>query len=58
MCVVLWSNNRTHSVRAYISKKNYMIVPYLDRDTAIAAVGKAWCEDKGVNGGYTQGCNS
>lgn len=34
-----------------------MIVPCFDRNTAIAAFGRAWCEDKGVNGGYTQGCN-
>lgn len=41
-----------YSVRAYISKKNYMLLPYPDRDEAIARVGKAWCENKGVNRWY------
>ncbi len=31
------------TVRAYISKENYMQVPYPDRNGAIRAVGKAWC---------------
>lgn len=37
-----------YSVRAYISKKNYMLLPFPDRDEAITRVGKAWCENKGV----------
>ena len=38
-----------YSVHAYIPKKNYMSVPYPDRNVAIDLVGKAWCENKGVN---------
>lgn len=37
-----------YSVHAYISKKNYMFLPFPDRDEAITRVGKAWCENKGV----------
>lgn len=38
-----------HSVRAYISRTKYMSIAYPDREAAITKVGKAWCEDKGVN---------
>lgn len=37
-----------YTVRAYISKENYMLVPYPDRDETIATVGKAWCKNKAV----------
>ncbi len=40
--------HRDYSVSAYISKKNYMLVPYPDRDKAITSVGRRWCENKGV----------
>lgn len=40
---------KDYTVRAYISKNNYMQVAYPDRDGAIANVGKTWCEDKGIN---------
>ena len=36
------------SVRAYISKRNYLQIPYPDRNEAIRTVGKAWCEDKKI----------
>jgi hypothetical protein len=38
-----------YSVHAYISIKNYMSIPYPDRDAAITKVGKAWCDEKGMN---------
>lgn len=41
-----------YSVLAYISKKNYMVIPYPDRDKAITRIGKAWCENEGVNRWY------
>lgn len=37
-----------YSVYAYISKKNFMLIPFPDRDEAITRVGKAWCENEGV----------
>jgi hypothetical protein len=40
---------RDYSVRAYIPKKNYMSVPYPDRNAAISLVGKAWCENKKIH---------
>lgn len=46
---------RDYSMRAYISKKNYMFVPYPDRDEAITSVGKIWCENKGVFRWYLPG---
>lgn len=41
-----------YTVHAYISKKNYTQVAYPDRDEAISAIGKVWCEDKGINSWY------
>ncbi|KPK36972.1 MAG: hypothetical protein AMK70_00005 [Nitrospira bacterium SG8_35_1] len=38
-----------YSVFAYISGKNYMSIPYPDRDVPLTKVGKAWCEEKGTN---------
>ena len=38
-----------YSVRVYISKKSYMLVPYPDRDKAISTVGRAWCDNESVN---------
>jgi hypothetical protein len=40
---------RDQSVHVYIPKKNYMSVPYPDRDAAVDLVRKAWCEDEGIN---------
>jgi hypothetical protein len=40
------------SVRAYISRQNYMLIPYPDRDQAIRTVGAAWCEDEEITGWY------
>ena len=39
-----------YSVYAYIPKKNFMLVPFPDRDRAIAIVGKSWCENRRVIG--------
>ena len=41
-----------YSVYAYISPKNYIGFPYPDRSDAITKVGKAWCEEKGMNVWY------
>lgn len=38
-----------YSVRAYISGKTYMSIPYPDREAAITKVGKTWCEENGIN---------
>jgi hypothetical protein len=32
-----------YSIHAYISRTNYMRIPYPDRDEAISNVGKIWC---------------
>jgi hypothetical protein len=37
-----------YSVYAYIPKKDYLRVPYPNRDDAIAIVGKAWCQNRRV----------
>ncbi len=40
------------SVRAHISKKNYVRIPYPHRDKAIRTVGRAWCQAKEIRTGF------
>jgi hypothetical protein len=36
-----------YSAKAYIERKNYMLIPYPHRAEAVKYIGKAWCDNPG-----------